>query len=71
VDSPNRDATCVFADPLLAGEGYRLLPASPAINAGNGLAGFAYDLEGNLREMPDLGFYEYNSSFLDSPPISS
>ncbi len=61
------DATCVFADPLLAGDAYRLLPASPAINAGTGLAGFAYDLEGNLREIPDLGCYEYNSSFLDSP----
>lgn len=61
------DATCVFADPLLNGDSYQLLAASPAINAGISLPGFAYDLEGNLRENPDLGCYEYHSDFLDSP----
>jgi len=61
------DATCIFADPLLSGDSYDLVPASPAINAGVELAGFGYDIEGTLREMPDLGCREYNGASLGSP----
>jgi hypothetical protein len=61
------DNSCVFADPLLDGESYDLGSASPAINAGIELAGFGYDIDGSLREMPDLGCREYNGASLGSP----
>lgn len=61
------DNSCVFADPLLNGDSYDLLPSSPAINAGTELAGFGYDIEGILRVQPDLGCREFNSAGLNSP----
>jgi len=61
------DTTCVFSDPLLNGSSYDLLPASPAINAGIELAGYAHDIEGRLRTLPDIGCREYSSAWLDAP----
>lgn len=61
------DTTCIFADPMLVTDSFELLAASPAINAGIAIDGYAYDILGRLRTMPDLGCREYDGSTLASP----
>ncbi|MDD4806737.1 MAG: hypothetical protein PHO35_08140, partial [Candidatus Cloacimonetes bacterium] len=55
------------ADPLLQTGEYVLQSSSEAIDAGVLLPDVLVDIEGNLRNLPDIGCYEYNSTALIIP----
>jgi hypothetical protein len=65
--SATGDNTAIFGNPQLVEGGYELLSNSPAINAGVAIAGFGFDIDNRLRNLPDMGCSEYDSSFLNSP----
>ncbi len=61
------DYSSMYADPLLEPGTYLLHVDSPAIDAAALIPDIAYDIEGKLRELPDIGCYEYIILALDSP----
>jgi hypothetical protein len=61
------DQYSVFADPLLDGNTYNLTAGSPARNAGTAIAGIITDIDGNFRDIPDMGCMEYVLLVLDTP----
>jgi len=61
------DQYSIFADPLLDGDTYNLTAGSPARNAGIDIAGIITDIEGNYRDITDIGCMEYILLVLDTP----
>lgn len=61
------DNSSIFANPLLTDDSYTLASNSPAINAGIDLAGFAADINGQVRSLSDIGCFEYFGTFLNTP----
>lgn len=61
------DMSSMYTDPLLEDASFVLQIGSPAINAGVTLAEVPFDINGTLRELPDIGCYEFIILHLDSP----
>lgn len=61
------DNSSMYADPLLEPGTYVLQDDSPAIDTATAISEIAYDIEGKLRELPDIGCYEHIILALDSP----
>jgi hypothetical protein len=61
------DASCVFADPLLAAGSYSFPMNSPAINAATVIDGHEWDIVANWRDNPDIGCWEYAVLGLEIP----
>jgi len=53
------DISSMYSYPLLDDASFVLQIGSPAINAGVTLAEVPFDINGTLRELPDIGCYEY------------
>ncbi|MDD2231106.1 MAG: NosD domain-containing protein, partial [Candidatus Cloacimonetes bacterium] len=61
------DMRSMYTDPLLEDGSFVLQIGSPAINAGVTLPVVPFDIYGTLRELSDIGCYEYILLALDSP----
>ena len=61
------DNSSMYGDPLLDTGTYYTRAASPGINHGVDIPGLAYDIEGHLRTLPDIGCYEYVALALATP----
>ncbi|PKN72283.1 MAG: hypothetical protein CVU50_07785 [Candidatus Cloacimonetes bacterium HGW-Cloacimonetes-3] len=61
------DQYSIFADPLLDGDTYNLTAGSPARNAGINIPGIITDIDGNYRDITDIGCMEYVLLVLDTP----
>jgi hypothetical protein len=61
------DMSSLYTDPLLEEDSYVLQAGSPAINAGVAIAEVPLDINGFLRELPDIGCYEYHVLTLAAP----
>lgn len=61
------DFSSLYADALLNQNSYLLTASSPAINAGTTLMEVPFDIDGNLRELPDIGCSEFLAIALDPP----
>ncbi|MDI3504600.1 MAG: hypothetical protein PWP64_1536 [Candidatus Cloacimonadota bacterium] len=65
--SATMDNNSLYADPLLQTGEYALQSGSEAIDAGVLLPDVLVDIEGNLRNLPDIGCYEYINPALIIP----
>ena len=61
------DENSLFADPHLTTGTYMVSAASPAINAGLAIIEITRDIEGRLRDIPDIGCWEYYAQDLGVP----
>lgn len=61
------DFSSVFADPMLAADGYSFSMNSPALNTGTVIDGHEWDIDGNWRDNPDIGCWEYAVIGLGTP----
>ncbi len=61
------DVSSLYTDPMLEANSFVLQNGSPAINAGVALTEVPFDINGTLRELSDIGCYEYNSTALIIP----
>lgn len=61
------DLSSLYTGPMLVPESYLLTASSPAINAGVSLGEVPFDIDGNLRELPDMGCSEFSVLALDAP----
>lgn len=61
------DVSSMYTDPLLVPGSYTLLNDSPAIDAGVVILDITHDIDGRLRQLPDIGCAEYVLLVLDTP----
>lgn len=61
------DMSSMYTDPMLEADSFILQNGSPAINAGVAIPAVPFDINGTLRELPDIGCYEFILLSLDIP----
>lgn len=61
------DVSSLYTDPMLEANSFVLQNGSPAINAGVALTEVPFDINGTLRELSDIGCYEYINPALIIP----